>query len=151
VAAPQIGAAICGSTDRGAAAGTVSRACATCVDGLLHPSRRHRAGGLRSPARWHSVVLTVRTDCGGAAPPRCHCRAARTGRRRRSQHPASRAKRGSLNLTLPIRTAALPPPSGGSVQRGLSAAMLLSCLRSAWPRRRINPVRWDTTDAQNTH
>ncbi|MFN8912939.1 MAG: hypothetical protein ACK5Y1_01495 [Betaproteobacteria bacterium] len=38
-------------------------------------------------------------------------------------------------------TAALPPPSGGSVQRGLSAAMLLSCLRSAWPRRRINPVR----------
>jgi len=29
----------------------------------------------------------VRTDCGGAAPLRCHCRADRTGRRRRSQHP----------------------------------------------------------------
>jgi hypothetical protein len=86
VAARRIGAAICGSRHRGAAAGTVSRACAPRADGLLHPSRR-RAGGLRSSARWHSVVLTVHTNCGGAAPLRCHCRAARTGRRRRSQHP----------------------------------------------------------------
>jgi len=48
---------------------------------------------------------------------------------------------GRPNLTLPIHSSARPIPSGGSVQRGLSAAMPQSCLRSSPPRRPINAIR----------